>query len=88
MTIETEWLEHVEPVKVRRRVYVVSWLANANGFPVTAAQMSQASFIKTEMHDTRDDALAHWDDLFSAHDLGENGPAFASCQDWTGESLV
>lgn len=82
MSIQTTLQIHVSPVEVRVRYYVVSWLANANGFPVTKDQMANAFYIKTEMHETADDALAHWDEICEAD------PAFCSCQDWTGESIV
>lgn len=85
MTIQTDWLHHLEPIHITMpRLYVVSWLADANGYPVAADKLANAVFIKTELHDNEDAAWSQWDSLATEGFT----PAFASCQDWTGESIV
>lgn len=72
-----------DPIAVELpRLYVVSWLANANGEAVTAETVDQAIFIKTEMFDCDDAAWSKWSDLTDSAAL------YASCQNEHGESIV
>ena len=77
---------HPAEISVRQRVRVVSWLANANGEPLTPDRQvslnNDTAFIKTELFDNSDDAIAF------ARDLQEQGARFVSCQNESGESII
>lgn len=74
---------HVETIRVEiPEIFVVSFLANANGEAVTGDTMANAIFIKTELYDDADEAWSRWDALCEAN------AAFASCQNQRGESIV
>ncbi|QNH91673.1 hypothetical protein SR18_gp022 [Caulobacter phage SR18] len=65
------------------KVFVVAWLADANGDPITAENKDNASYIRTELFNCDDAAWSFYSELSE-----EKGALFASCQDERGESIV
>lgn len=83
MTIQRTFTHHAAPVEIRLpRLFVVAFLADANGDAVTEATKANAAYIRTEMYDCEDAAFARWDVLTAFAAL------FVSCQDDSGESIV